>query len=440
MSLSETFILIIILLLLNSFFSIAEFSIASSRKMKLEHLAAEGNENAKKVLGLSSSPNEFITVIQISLNIIAIVAGMFGDQSLSPILEVFFKSLMIPEKFANILAVIFSVLGITSVFIVFSELIPKRIAFSNPEKFACRVITPLLTVLRFFKPFVWFLSKAADMLLKLFNVSTVRDDKMTFEDMSAILDQGAKTGILEAKEHRLIENVFSLTDRSVLSAMTSKNDIIFLDLNDTQEQINAKVLRHPHSRFLVCDTSIDNLLGYIESTKLLQNLLSQNGTPLHREKLNEQGLKTIVTLPDSLTLLEVLDKFREYHENIAAVINEFGMVIGLITLNDVLSTIMGNVVSPEEGSGLIVKRAEDSWLIDGQAAIEDVKNLFGWDEIPGQQNFETMSGFLMYLMKCIPKKAQTFTYKGVKFEVVDVEKYRVDEVMATLVGDSDSVK
>jgi CBS domain containing-hemolysin-like protein len=291
-------------------------------------------------------------------------------------------------------------------------------------------------VLKLFKPFVWFLSTSADVILKLFKITTVRDEKMTFEDMSAMLDQGAKTGILEAKEHTLIENVFSLTDRSVLSAMTPKADIIFLDLNDSQDDINAKVLKHPHSRFLVCDTSIDNLLGYIESTKLLQNLLLHNSIPFNREKLNEQGLKSIVTLPDSLTLLEVLDKFREYHENIAAVINEFGMVIGLITLNDVLSTIMGNVVSSDQDAALIVKRAEDSWLIDGQAAIEDVKKLFNWEELPGNQNYETMSGFLMYLMKCIPKKAQTYTFQGVKFEVVDVEKYRVDEVMATLLNEN----
>lgn len=430
MSINETLILIFILLLLNSFFSIAEFSIASSRKIKLEHMALDNNENARKVLKLSSTPNQFITVIQISLNIIAIVAGIFGDQSFAPILEGLCEKIGFSTSLCKAFATIFSVLGITSIFIVFSELIPKRIAFSNPEIIACIIIKPLLAVLTFFKPFVWLLSKSADLILNVFKISTVRDEQMTFEDVSAILNQGAKTGLLEEKEHTLIENVLSLTDRTVLSAMTSKNDIIFLDLNDTQEEINAKVLKHPHSRFLVCDTNIDNLLGYVESTKLLHSLLLNNITPFNREKLNEQGLKPIVTLPDSLTLLEVLDKFREYNENIAAVINEFGMVIGLITLNDVLSTIMGNVVSDQD-NGMIVQREENSWLIDGKASIEDVRNLFGWEEIPGPQNLETMSGFLMYLMKCVPKKAQTYTYKGIKFEVVDVDKYRVDEVMAT---------
>jgi CBS domain containing-hemolysin-like protein len=432
---SETLTLILLLLILNGFFSISEFAIASSRKMKLEQLVLENNLNAKKVLELSANPNSFITVIQISLNIIAIIAGIHGDHSFAPIFKEISIELGLSEKISSWIGMICSILLITSSFILFSELIPKRIAFSRPETIACIIITPLLMVLKIFKPFVWILSSLADLILNLLNISVIRDEKMTFEDVSAILNQGAKSGLLEAKEHRIVENVFSLTDRSVLSAMTSKNDIVFLDINDNKEKINEKVLVHPHSRFLVCDTQLDNLLGYIDSTKLLHNLLKGNNTEFNREKLKEQGLKTIVTIPDTLSLLEVLDKFREYREDIAAIINEFGMVIGLITLNDVMATIMGNVLYSDtdiDNSTLIVQRAKNSWLIDGKAAIDDVKKLFGWDELPGSTSYETVSGFAMYMMKCIPKKAQSFEFKGVVFEVVDVEGYRVDEVMATL--------
>lgn len=311
-------------------------------------------------------------------------------------------------------------------------MVPKRIAFSQPEAIACKIIRPLLIVLTIFKPFVWTLSKLADLILNVFGVSLIRNEKMTFEEFSAVFDEGAKTGLLEEKEHTLIENVFSLTDRTVLSAMTAKNDIIFLDINDNKEKINEKILIHPHSRFLVCDTELDNLLGYIDSTKLLHNLLKGENQEFNREKLKQQGLKTIVTIPDSLTLLDVLDKFREYREDIAVVINEFGNVVGLITLNDVMSTIMGNVLlADNETTHLIVQRAENSWLIDGKAAIEDVKNLFEWQELPGFGSYETMSGFLMYMMKCIPKKAQSFEFNGILFEIVDVDGYRIDEVMAT---------
>lgn len=424
--------ILLLLLLLNSFFAISEFSIVSSRKLRLEHMALEGNQNARKVLELSNSPSNFITVVQVSLNIIAILSGIYGDESFAPYFKDLFAYVGLSEKSQNFLSTSISVLLITSIFIVFSELIPKRIAFSNPEAIACRIIRPFLFILTIFKPFVWTLTKSADIVLNLTGVSLTRNEKMTFEEVSAVLDEGAKTGLLEANEHTLIENVFSLTDRTVVSAMTTRNDIVFLDINYNKEQINEKILINPHSRFLVCDTEVDNLLGYIDSTKLLHNSLKGENQEFNREKLKQQGLKSIVTIPNTLTLLEVLDKFREYREDIAVVINEFGNVVGLITLNDVMSTIMGNVLLAEnETTTLIVKRAENSWLIDGKASIEDVKNLFEWQELPGFGNYETISGFLMYMMKCIPKKAQSFEHKGITFEIVDVDGYRIDEVMAT---------
>lgn len=420
------------LLILNSFFSISEFSIASSRKLKLENMVLEGNKNAQKVLELSSNPNKFITVIQVSLNIIAILAGIYGDESFAPYFKQWLSYFNFSEKTLDLLGTSISVLLITSIFIVFSELIPKKIAFSKPEKIACIIVNPLLFVLKLLKPFVWLLSTLADLILNLFGVTVNRDEQMTFEEVSAVLDEGAKTGLLEANEHALIENVFSLTDRTVLSAMTAKNDIIFLDVNDSKEKINEKILIHPHSRFIVCDSELDNLLGYIDSTKLLHNLLRGQNPEFNREKLKEQGLKIIVTIPDSLSLLDVLDKFREHREDIAVVVNEFGNIVGLITLNDVMSTIMGNVLlDGNDSAPLIVQRAENSWLIDGKAAVEDVKKLFEWEELPGNGNYETVSGFLMYMMKCIPKKAQSFEFNGILFEIVDVDGYRIDEVMAT---------
>lgn len=433
MSLFETTFVLFLLLLLNAFFSTAEFSIASSRKLKLEQLSSEGNQKAQKVIELSANPTRFITVIQISLNIIAILSGILGDQSFSIYISKFLTDWSMNKNIADILATIMTVLMITSVFIVFAELIPKRMAFSDPEKVATLVINPLLFFLMIFKPFVILLSSVAEIILKFFNVSTQRDDAVTFEDMSAMINQGAKSGILEEKEHHLIENVLSLTDRKVISAMTYKDDVVFLDLNYSPEEIKARFLSHPHSRFLVCDGQIDNLIGFIEATNILKNLLSDQSLGFDREKLQAQGLKTILTIPDSLSLLDVLDKFRESRQDISAVVNEFGSVVGIITINDILSTLMGNVVSPVSEVELIVKRAENSWLIDGKAAIEDVKKLFGWTDMPHQENYETISGFLMFKMKCIPKKAQTIDFRNIKFEIVDVEKYRIDEVMATII-------
>lgn len=436
MSPMEIWLVILMLILLNAFFSTAEFSVATSRKSKLEQLALTGNKNAQRVIDLGQTPTKFIAVIQVSVNIIAIVSGIFGDKSFSPAFQRFFEWAGLNPPLSESLSLAASVLFITSLFILFSELIPKKMAFSHPEKVACAIITPLLFTLKVFGPLVWLLSATADLILRGLKVSTHRDENISFEEVSAIITQGAKSGLLEMNEHRLIENVFSLTDRTVLSAMTPKSEIIFIDINDGQQHINDKILSHPHSRFLVADSELDNLLGYIDSITLLKNIIARQDATLSREKLKEQGLKSVLTIPDSLTLLDVLDKFRETRQDIAAIVNEFGMVVGLITLNDVLGTLMGSVSNAMNENELIVKRADNSWLIDGRAPVEDLKKLFSWDELPNQ-NYETVSGFLMYLMKCIPKKAQSIEFRGIRFEVVDVDGYRIDEVMATISTEQD---
>lgn len=428
---TEIILLIIFLVFLNAFFSVAEFSIATSRKIKLQQLITVGDDRAKLVLELRENPTNFITVIQIGLNVVAILSGIFGEQSFTPIVGKFLENYTSNITVINTLSLIVSVFLITTIFIIFGELIPKKIAFSNPEKIACFTIKPLLGISKILKPFVWLFSYLADFVLRILGVSIKKEDKITFDEVSAVINEGAQDGILEKNEHKIIENVFSLTDRTIISAMTLKNDIVYLDINYSQDEIEGKLLTHPHSRFLVCDSSLDNVLGYIESRDILKTILAKKPMVFNRDILKEQGLKSILTLPDSISLLEVLDRFRETRQDIACVFNEFGMLVGLITLNDVLATLMGNVVSTIEDVNLIVKRDENSWLIDGTASIEEVKKLFDWEELENESNYQTINGFLMYKMKCIPKKAQKIEINGVIFEIVDVDGYRIDEVMVT---------
>lgn len=428
---TEIILLISFLVCLNAFFSVAEFSIATSRKIKLQQLSALGDKRADLVLELRENPTSFITVIQIGLNVIAILSGIFGEQSFTPIIAKVLENYTENTTLINTLSLALSVFFITTIFIIFGELIPKKMAFSNPEKIACLTIKPLTLTSKILKPFVWLLSYLADFVLRVLGVTIKREEKITFDEVSAVINEGAQDGILEKNEHKIIENVFSLTDRTILSAMTLKNDIVYLDINYSQEEIEGKLLTHPHSRFVVCDSKLDNIIGYIESRDILKTILAKKQMVFNRDILKEQGLKSILTLPDSISLLEVLDRFRETRQDIACVFNEFGMLVGLITLNDVLATLMGNVVSTIEDVNLIVKRDENSWLIDGTASIDEVKKLFDWEEIENEANYQTINGFLMYKMKCIPKKAQKIEINGVIFEIVDVDGYRIDEVMAT---------
>lgn len=431
MSNSEIIFLITILVFLNAFFSVAEFSIAISNKIKLKQISNEGNKKADLVLELRENPSKFITVIQIGLNVIAILSGIFGEQNLVPIISSQLELLGLSTKLSNHTALFLSVMLITAIFILFGELIPKKIAFANPEKIACLTIIPLILVLKIFKPFVYLLTFLADRIIKLTGISIIREDKITFNEVDAVITEGVASGVLERNEQKIINNVLSLTDRNIVSAMTLKTDIVYLDLNDTQTQIEEKLLKHPHARFIVCDSSLDNLLGYIDSKGILVRILTNKEMAFNRDKLKEQGLKNILTLPDSLSLLEVLDKFRETRQDIACVFNEFGMLVGLITINDVLKTLMGNVVTTIEDINLIVKRDNNSWLIDGTAPIEEVKKLFNWDELENEGSYETLNGFLMYKMKCIPKKGQKIEINNIVFEIVDVDGYRIDEVIAT---------
>ncbi len=428
---TEIILLISFLVCLNAFFSVAEFSIATSRKTKLQQLSTLGDKRADLVLELRDNPSSFITVIQIGLNVIAILSGIFGEQSFTPIIAKALENYTENITLINTISLVMSVFFITTIFIIFGELIPKKMAFSNPEKIACLTIKPLMLTSRVLKPFVWLLSYLADFVLRILGVTIKKEDKITFDEVSAVINEGAQDGILEKNEHKIIENVFSLTDRTIISAMTLKNDIVYLDINYSQEEIEGKLLTHPHSRFVVCDSKLDNIIGYIESRDILKTILAKKQMVFNRDILKEQGLKSILTLPDSISLLEVLDRFRETRQDIACVFNEFGMLVGLITLNDVLATLMGNVVSTIEDVNLIVKRDENSWLIDGTASIEEVKKLFDWEELENESNYQTINGFLMYKMKCIPKKAQKIEINGVIFEIVDVDGYRIDEVMAT---------
>lgn len=428
---TEIMFLIVVLVWLNAFFSVAEFSIAISRKIKLKQLSSEGNKKADLVLSLRDNPSKFITVIQIGLNVIAILSGIFGEQSFVPIISEKLQVVGLTQNIAEPFALAISVMVITAIFILFGELIPKKVAFANPEKIACLTIIPLMFVLKVLKPFVSALSFSADAIINVLGLSTQREDKITFDEVSAVISEGAENGILEKNEHKIIENVLSLTDRNIVSAMTLKNDMVYLDLNDSQQEIEEKLLKHPHSRFIVCDSSLDNLLGYIDSRDILKTILSKKQMAFNRDKLKEQGLKNILTLPDSISLLEVLDKFRETRQDIACVFNEFGMLVGLITINDVLATLMGNVVTNIDDINLIVKRDDNSWLIDGTAPIEEIKKHFGWEELENEGSYETLNGLLMYKMKCIPKKAQKIEINNIVFEIVDVDGYRIDEVMAT---------
>jgi CBS domain containing-hemolysin-like protein len=422
----ENIILIILLISASFFFALSEIALAASRKIRLQARANEGNANAQRVLDLQAHPGSFFTVIQIGFNAVTILGGIVGEAAFTPhimnLLSTFFVGPWVePVSFC------LSVFCVSSLYIIFADLIPKRLAMMAPEEVALVIVHPMLFLIVALKPLVWFFNGICNLIFKLFNVSTTRDDEITSADIMAMVDEGAQSGVLQRHEHELLGNVFELESRTVGSAMTARESLIYFTTKETQEKIKLKVAEHPHVKFLVVDKVLDNIVGYVDSRDILIHLL--NGEPV--DVLKEGFVKKALMIPDTLTLYEVLEQFKAAGIDFAVVLNEYALVMGVITLNDVMSIVMGELVNYTEDQ--IIQRDDNSWLIDGSTPLIDVIRGLNIEEFPDTESYETIAGFMMYTLRKIPKRTDFVIHGGYKFEVVDIDNYKIDQLLVTKV-------
>ncbi|OSM98531.1 hemolysin family protein [Lonsdalea populi] len=425
----NSLLLIIFLIAISAFFSVSEISLAASRKIKLKFMADEGNQNAERVMKLQETPGIFFTVIQIGVNAVAILAGIVGDAAFSPYFKMLFDNVMSPEM-ADRVSFICSFVLVTSLFILFGDLTPKRIGMIAPETVAVRIINPMRFCLLIFRPLVWLFNGLANMIFRMLKLPMVRKDDITSDDIYAVVEAGALAGVLRKQEHELIENVFELESRTVPSSMTSRESVVFFDLHAGEESIKEKIARQPHSKFLVCDGHIDQIVGYVDSKDLLNRVLGNQSLEL----TSGVQIRPALIVPDTLTLSEALESFKAAGEDFAVILNEYALVVGIITLNDVMTTLMGDLV----GQGLeeqIVARDANSWLIEGGTPIDDVMRVLNIDNFPHSGNYETIGGFMMYTLRKIPKRTDFVRFAGYKFEVVDIDSYKIDQLLVTRLED-----
>jgi CBS domain containing-hemolysin-like protein len=366
MTLTQSLLIIALLIAMSAFFSLAEITLAASRRLRLRQMADEGDPRAEKVLRVQEQPGHYFTVVQIGLNAVAILGGVVGEGSLSPYFARFFENWLSVEASASV-AFLCSFVIVIAVFLVFADLFPKRLGMSNPEQLAVRMVGPMQVLITTFKPLVWFFTRCTDLLFKVLGMPMARDDKITSADILAMTEAGARAGVLAVREQQVIANVFELETRLVSSVMTARESIAWFLHDDPESVLRARIVAEPFSAYPVCDGDIDHVLGYVDAKDMFQRVLS--GQPL----AFDQGLtlhKALV-IPDRLSLTEVLEQFQQAHEDFAIIVNEYSLVVGVITLNDVMSTVMGDLVSmPDEEQ--IVQRDENSWLIDGITPIQDV--------------------------------------------------------------------
>ena len=301
----EYMLLMLLLVGSSAFFSVSEIALAASRKMRLRLMATEGDINAAKVLDLQEHPGNFFTIVQIGLNAVAILGGILGESAFTPYFTALFSLFLSPTLAANIGFAV-SVFFVTALFILFADLMPKRLAMIAPEKIATRVVSPMLFLITVFKPLVWLFNSLANLFFSLFNVPTMRKDDITPDDIIAMMEAGAQAGVLQEHEHQLLENVFDMESRTVTSAMTARESLIFFTLNESQDNIKTKLAEHPHAKFLVVDGVLDKVIGYVDTRDILLQVLHDQPMSLKKEGI----VRAPLIIPDTLSLYEVLEHFK----------------------------------------------------------------------------------------------------------------------------------
>ncbi len=422
----ESLFVIAGLIALSALFSMAELSVAASRRVRLRQWLDQGDARAQLVMDVQDEPGDYFTVIQIGQNAVAILAGLVGEGAFSPAIEAALGGMQVAPDNARLMASVLSFLLVTSCFILLADLLPKRLGMVAPERVAMTVVGPMRWFTTVFKPVVWLFKRLTDLLATLLGLPERLDDRVTPDDILAMAQAGAEAGVLARPEHQVIENVIELDTRMVPSAMTGRDHVVHFLVDDSEALIRARIDQYPHSTYLVCEGSIDQVLGYVDSKDLLRRLLNAQPISLKAEGL----IHKVLMVPDRLTLSEVLMQFRQAHEDFAVIVNEYSLVVGIITLNDVMSTVMGELVSPMDEEQ-IVRRDDHSWLIDGMTPIPDVLRALQLDELPHQSDYETMAGFLMVMLRRIPRRTDSVTWGGYRFEVMDVDSYKIDQVMVT---------
>lgn len=419
-------LLIAALIAASAFFSVSELAVAAARRLRLRQMADLGDARAQRVLDVQDEPGDFFTAIQIGMNTVAILGGVVGEGAFAPLIQPVLLGMQLPASHAETLSSIASFVLVTSLFILLADLFPKRVGMSSPEQVAVRVVGPMHSVLALLKPVVWLFKRLTDGLIKLLGLPDRRDEGVTPDDILAMAQAGADAGVLAGAEHRVIENVIELDTRLVTSSMTARDSIIHFLRDDSEALIRARIDQYPHSTYLVCDGDIDHVIGYVDSKDLLSRVLNNQSIALTAEGL----IKKVLIVPDRLTLSEMLTQFRQAYEDFAVIVNEYSLVVGIITINDVMNTVMGSLMAPLDEEQ-IVQRDANSWLIDGVTPIEDVLQALNLDSLPHQEDYETLAGFLMVMLRRIPRRTDTVSWGGFRFEVLDVDSYKIDQVMVT---------
>ncbi len=420
---SEVFILLL-LIFLNALFVMSEIALVSARKGRLEGMANKGDLKAKAALDLAENPEKFLSTAQIGITLISILTGVYSGEKFGKDLQPFIERFEPLQHYADTIATSIVVIIVTFLSIIFGELIPKKFGLIRAEKISRIVAGPMNILSKVIHPFVWLLSGITNLIFKVFNISKASDSSVTEEEIKAMISEGSEHGTIEEGEKEIIERVFHLGDRNITSLMTHRTDIVWVDAKDTVEVFKTKFSEIVYSTFPVCDGSIDEIKGLVYVKDLVK---AEPGTLL------EALIKPALFVPENNKAYQLLEKFKATQIHTCFIVNEYGTLEGMITINDILQAIVGDVPQTGQEEYEIVKRPDGSFLVDGQIHFYDFLSYFEKaDWMNEEQEFDTLAGFVLHELEHIPTTGESFEWRGFHFEIIDMDGQRIDKVLVKI--------
>lgn len=415
-------IIIVFLLILNGLLSMSEIAFISIKKFKLEEKARRGSKNSSAALLLLEEPEKFLSSIQIGITLIGIVAGAYGGYTIAEDVNAFFVSINLFIGYSDKIAFWFVVLLITYFSLVVGELVPKSIALKYPEKIVLLTARFIYFLNMSFAPFVWFLSKSTNLIIRILGIGNKAEPVVTEEEVISLIESGEKEGMFANQETEMIKQVFELNDKTVSDILIPRQNVEWIDISSSNKEIYEYLSTHNYSRYIVCEKNLDNIIGVIEAKEFLVNYVKNNSFDL------KQIITEPLIIPGSVYATGLITKFKEKKCNVALVVDEYGGTEGLVTLHDLVENIFGDLPEKhEEAQTPIIQRQDGSYLVDASTDIKEVMNFFMIDI--DADDFSTLGGFIMKELGKIPQETDSFEYGKWIFEVIDMDGRRVDKVL-----------
>lgn len=402
----------------------AEIALVSARKSRLEVQANKGDKKAEEALKLAHKPETFLSTVQMGITVIGILTGIYSGEKITDNFSEFLNQWPALMPYSHGIATAIVVIIVTYFSIIFGELVPKRLGLSRPESIAKAVAQPMRAISIITHPFIWLLSKSSNIIVKIFGLKP-NDNQVTEEEIKAIISEGTEQGTIEETEQEIIERVFHLSDRNITSLMTHRSDIVWFNLDDTEETIKEKITGEPHSVYPICDNSIDNIKGVVA----IKDMYVSDDNILFKDLM-----RPALFVPENNTAFQVMEKFKESKLHSCFIVDEYGSILGMITLNDILEAIIGEMPQPDMQDYEITEREDGSFLVDAQIPFYDFLTRFEKAEWmnEGEQEFDTLAGFILHRLERIPHTGDKLEWKGFAIEIIDMDGHRIDKVLVKI--------